>query len=86
MSIQKEINFDTARAGTIAGRRGVPLATLTFQLANGALRLWRDYQDRRLHRRDMKRLQGLSDYYLRDIGLTRDDLGKPYRHDRWTVR
>ena len=43
-----------------------------FQIVADARRLWRAWQDHRQCQRDMKRLEGLSDHLLRDIGITKD--------------
>lgn len=84
MTVQNEINFDAACDDGIARRCTGILSASTLNLATGVQRLWRAFQRRNLHRRDMKRLEGLPDHHLRDIGLTRDELGRWHRHNRRT--
>lgn len=86
MTIQKEINFEPACDGGISMRVLGNLPASAFNLATSIQSLWRAFQQRNLLRRDMKRLEGLPDYLLRDIGLRRDDLGSWRRHNQRTER
>ncbi len=63
-----------ARRGTIgvAARRYRPLAGLAGALVRKSIEMW-------VRHRDESRLQALSDHQLRDLGISRLDIGRVVR-------